>query len=95
VCDAANHARDIEHGLRRRSSWHDRYEWRIGSETTVSVARGEEGFQVDVSCDASFHVTVDRLGQAVEAATVLEHVTVYLFYAVGWPSWAGWQRMRP
>jgi hypothetical protein len=95
VCDAANRARDIEHGLRRRSSWRDRYEWRIGTETTVSVERVEDGFQVDVWCDASFHVTVGELEQAAEAAIVLEHLTVYLFYAVGWPSWSGWQQMRP
>jgi hypothetical protein len=92
---AADRAVSIESRLRRRSSWHDRYEWRIATETTVTVERVEERIQVDVSCDASFHVTVERLEQAAEAAAVLEHVTIYLFYAVGWPSWAGWQQMRP
>jgi hypothetical protein len=92
---AAERSASIEGGLRRRASWQDRYEWRIGTETTVTVARVEQRFRVEVSCDASFAATVDRLQDAAEAAAVLEHVTIYLFYAVGWPSWAGWQRMRP
>ncbi len=92
---ASDRARSIEDGLRRRARWQDRYEWRIGTETTVTVERVQERFRVNVSCDASFAATVDRLRDAAEALAVLEHVTIYLFYAVGWPSWAGWKQMRP
>jgi hypothetical protein len=92
---AAERAASIEAGLRRRACWQDRYEWRIGTETTVTVERVDERFQAEVSCDASFAATVDRLRDAAEAAAVLEHVTIYLFYAVGWPSWAGWLQLRP
>jgi hypothetical protein len=37
--------------------------------------------------------TVDETSDAADAAAVFEHVTIYLFYALGWPSWAGWQQM--
>jgi hypothetical protein len=92
---AADRTGSIGSGLRRRRRWQHRDEWRIGTETTVTVERVEEQFRVEVSCDASFAVTVGLLDEAAEAAAVFEHVTVYLFYAVGWPSWAGWQQMRP
>ena len=36
---ASDRARSIEDGLRRRARWQDRYEWRIGTETTVTVER--------------------------------------------------------
>jgi hypothetical protein len=95
VQGAADRARKIEDGLRRRARWHDGYEWRIGTETTVTVERVQERFRVKVCCDASFAATVDRLHDAAEAVAIFEDVTIHLFYAVGWPSWAGWKQMRP
>jgi hypothetical protein len=71
------------------------YEWRIGTDTTERIESVGSRYRAITSCDASFVANVGTLPLAIESLHVLSAIQRDLFYTVGWPSWAGWNRLEP
>jgi hypothetical protein len=80
---------------RFRSGWHDRFEWRIGTETEEAITRTDEGYEVQSTCDLRFVARVQDVEAALTARALFESLHIKLFYGLGWPSWAGYLQMEP
>jgi hypothetical protein len=85
--------RDIADTLERGLRFRETYEWRIGTGTTETIEPVGDRYRVESSCDLVFHVRVATIEAALEACAVFAKLHSELFYAFGWPGWAGYMRM--
>lgn len=85
--------------IRGRGLWEEAFEWRISTVMTSRVepeeASGRRWFKVTVRCGAEFACRAPTLERAVEFLGVFEQLTMDLFYALGWSTWAAEGRLAP
>ncbi len=85
----------IERTLTRDGSWSAWNEWRIGTVTEERIERVLEGYEVSSACDLRFTARLPSLEDALAARRIFALLHGHLFYSFGWPSWAGYMRMKP
>jgi hypothetical protein len=87
-------------------TWTRHDEWRISTVTTSRIEpvdrpwRKVEGsppryFKVTVECDARFECLAPTLERAVEFVGIYRALSMELWRAYGWPSWATKRRLEP
>ena|SRR5436305_8892428 len=95
----ARHLEAVRTEIARSGAWQQVVEWRISTETTMTIepeeVKGRRWFRVSVSCDADMVCHAPTLERAVEYMGVFERLTRDLFWTLGWPSWAAKTRSEP
>ena len=89
------YAREVERALERAKRWEYGAEWRIGTVTEERIEQRDGRFALESRCDVRFAGEFSRLEHVLVARSVFWRLHEKLFYAFGWPSWAGFMRSEP
>lgn len=84
--------------LDKEGVWQHVYEWRISTETTLTIRRvaphesdWDEAFEATAECAYHLSSTSPTLGRAMGFLVVYQELIQRLFYdsGLGWPTWRG------
>ena len=81
-----------------RGFWERTEEWRISTYITSRIEpcdfKGKKWYRVTVNNGTDVSCLCPTISRAVHYLTVIEGLTVDLFYTQGWPSWADKGRLE-